>query len=320
MYSPVGRGGIVNEWGGNDGASNFASSSSRVRRGRRNSGRANNLMQQQPMFQASRGNMYSPVGRGGIVSEWGGNDGTSNFASSSTRVRRGRGNSGRANKSMQQQPKKEESEKNTDVKKLENELRVMREDKEVMERKFGQMEELLKIKEGELATAVAENNKFKVEKDFEVQFDKSWKESYETQIKNLKAELETLQDKVEPVSAMEKSTNNKKSPIVKKKLASALKKFVSVKKKIGLSQKKSPIAKKKLADAMKKLICVEKNEPKPKQAMIKCNTCDLMFKTTGLLRRHTRLKHSSVLTNNKKAGDDFGDDATVITAVEIDTQ
>ena len=63
---------------------------------------------------------------------------------------------------------------------------------------------------------------------------------------------------------------------------------------------------------------MEKN--KPEHAMIKCNTCDLMFKTTGLLRRHTRLKHSSVLTNNKKAGDDFGDDATVITAVEIDNQ
>jgi len=262
--------------------------------------------------------MYSPVGRGGIVNEWSGNDGASNFASSSSRVRRARRNSGRANNSMQQQPKKEETEKIRDVKKLENELRVMRKDKEAMERKFGQMEELLKIKEGELATAVAENNKFKVEKDFEVQFDKSWKESYETQIRNLKAELETLQDKEEPVSAMEKSTNNKKSPIVKKKLASALKKFVSVKKKIGLSQKKSPIAKKKLADAMKKLICVKKNERE--RAMIKCNTCDLMFKTTGLLRRHTRLKHSSVLTNNKKAGDDFGDDATVITAVEIDNQ
>jgi len=241
--------------------------------------------------------MYSPVGRGGIVNEWGGNDGASNFASSSSRVRRGRRNSGRANNLMQQQPKKEESEKIGDVKKLENELRVMRKDKEAMEKKFCQMEELLKIKEGELATAVAENNKFKVEKDFEVQFDKSWKETYETQIRNLKAELETLKE--EPVSAMEKSPNTKKkSPFVKKKLASALKKFVSVKKKIGSTQKKS--------DAMKKLI--------------KCNTCDLMFKTTGLLRRHTRLKHSSVLTNNKKAGDDFGDDATVITAVEIDNQ
>ena len=108
---------------------------------------------------------------------------------------------------MQQQPKKEESEKITDLKKLENELRVMREDKEAMERKFGQMEELLKIKEGELTTAVAENNKFKVEKDFEVQFDKSWKESYETQIRNLKAELETLKE--EPVSAMEKSPNTR---------------------------------------------------------------------------------------------------------------
>merc|ERR1719369_2088583 len=242
---------------------------------------------QPPMFQASRGNMYSPVGRGGIVNEWGGNDGASNFASSS-RVRRGRRNSGCANRLMQQQPKK------ADVKKLENELRVMREDKKVMERKFGQMEELLKIKEGELAAAVAENNKFKVEKDFEVQFDKSWKESYETQIRNLKAELETLKE--EPVSAMEKSPNSKKkSPIVKKKLASA---------------------KKKLADVMKKM----RQKYEPEHAMLKCNTCDLMFKTTGLLRRHTRLKHSSVLTNNKKAGDDFGDDATVITAVEIDNQ
>jgi len=256
--------------------------------------------------------MYSPVGRGGIVNEWGGNDGASNFASSS-RVRRGRRNSGRANRLMQQQPKK------ADVKKLENELRVMREDKEVMERKFGQMEELLKIKEGELATAVAENNKFKVEKDFEVQFDKSWKESYETQIRNLKAELETLQDKEEPVSAMEKSPNTqKKSPIVKKKFANALKKFVSVKKKIVSTQKKSPIAKKKLADAMKKMICVEKNEPE--QAMIKCDTCDLMFKTTGLWRRHTRLKHSLVLTNNNKAGDDLGGDATVNAAVKIDNK
>jgi len=252
--------------------------------------------------------MYSPVGRGGIVNEWGGNDGASNFASSS-RVRRGRRNSGRANRLMQQQPKK------ADVKKLENELRVMRKDKEVMERKFGQMEELLKIKEGELAAAVAENNKFKVEKDFEVQFDKSWKESYETQIRNLKAELETLKE--EPVSAMEKSPNSKKkSPIVKKKLASALKKFVSVKRKIVSTQKKSPIAKKKLADVMKKM----REKYEPEHAMLKCNTCDLMFKTTGLLRRHTRLKHSSVLTNNKNAGDDFGDDATVITAVEIDNQ
>ena len=113
-----------------------------------------------------------------------------------------------------------------------------------MEKKFGQMEELLKIKEGELATAIAENNKFKVEKDFEVQFDKSWKESYETQIRHLKAELETFQDKEEPVSAMEKSSNTKKkSPIVKKKLAIALKKFVPVKKKIFLLRKSRPLLK-----------------------------------------------------------------------------
>ena len=93
----------------------------------------------------------------------------------------------------------------------------MREDKEAMERKFGQMEELLKIKEGELATAVAENNKFKVEKDFELQFDKSWKESYEKQIRNLKAELETLRE--EQVSAMEKSPNTKKNrPLCFKKV------------------------------------------------------------------------------------------------------
>merc|ERR1719369_1736056 len=92
------------------------------------------------MFQASRGNMYnSPVGRREIVNDWGGNYGARNFASSSSRVRRGRRNSGRANNLMQQQPKKEESEKIRDVKKLENELRVMREDKEAMERKFGQM-------------------------------------------------------------------------------------------------------------------------------------------------------------------------------------
>merc|ERR1711936_1385933 len=98
-----------------------------------------------------------------------------------------------------------------------------------------------------------------------------------------------------------------------KKLASALKMFVSVKRKIVSTQKKSPIAKKKLADVMKKMR--EKNEPE--HAMLKCNTCDFMFKTTGLLRRHTRLKHSSVLTNNKKDGDGLEGDATVITEVEI---
>jgi len=255
--------------------------------------------------------MYSPVGRGGIVNEWGGNDGASNFASSS-RVRRGRRNSGRANRLMQQQPKK------AHVKKLENELRVMREDKEVMERKFGQMEELLKIKEGELATAIAEINKFKVEKDFEVQFDKSWKESYETQIRNLKAELETLRAKKEPVSAAEKSPNTRKnSPIVKKKLTNVIKKFVSVKNKFA-SAKKSPIAKKKLAKAVRKLILVEKKEPG--EAMIKCSKCDLNFKTAGLLRRHMRIKHTSVISNNKKAGEDLGSDATCPSVVEIDYQ
>jgi len=271
------------------------------------------------MFQTSMGNMYSPVGRGGVVNEWGGgNHGASNFVSPSSRVRKGRRSNGHSANLMKEQPKKEESEKISDVKKLENELRVVREGKEALKRKFDQLEELLKIKEGELATAVAENNKFKVEKDFEVQFDKSWKESYETQIRNLKAQLETLRAKKEPVSASEKSPNTRKnSPIVKKKLTNVIKKFVSVKNKFA-SAKKSPIAKKKLAKAVRKLILVEKKEPG--EAMIKCSKCDLNFKTAGLLRRHMRIKHSSVISNNKKAGEDLGSDATCPSVVEIDYQ
>jgi len=285
------------------------------------------------MFQASIGNMYSPVGRRGIVNGWGGNHGASNsvspssrgrgggnhgasnFVSPSSRVRRGRQSSGRSSNLIQQQSQKEESEDTSDVKKLENELREMRKDKEALKRKFGQLEELLKIKEGELATAVAENNKFKVEKDFEVQFDKSWKENYETQIRNLKVELETLRDKKEPASATGKSPNTKKnSPIVKKNLTNVIRKFASVKKKIV--SKKSPIAKKKLANAIRKLILVEKSEPQ--ESIIKCSTCDMMFKTAGLLRRHMRIKHSSVIFNTKKAGEDLGSDTTGLGAVEID--
>jgi len=37
----------------------------------------------------------------------------------------------------------------------------------------------------------------------------------------------------------------------------------------------------------------------PEQAAIQCNTCDSIFKTVGLLRRHMRCEHSSVITSNQ---------------------
>merc|ERR1712013_169092 len=78
------------------------------------------------------------------------------------------------------------------IKKLKKKLRLVREDKQAMKTRIDQLEELLKSKEGELLPAVAENNMHKVAKDFEVQLDKTWKECYETQIRNLRAELDDI--------------------------------------------------------------------------------------------------------------------------------
>jgi len=277
------------------------------------------------MYQAPVGNMFSPVGRdkGRIVDEWGsasnfvtnewgsasnfvsdewGNasnfvtnewGSASNFVSPSSRGRRSDSSDGRSY-SLLQQSKERDSEK---IKKLEKELKLMREDKEALQRRVDQLEKLLKIEKDELLSTVAEDNMHRVAKDFEVQFDKTWKESYETQIKNLKAELQSLYNEENPVTAMEKTPRVKKrSPIAKKKLTNALKKFESVRKRVS-APKKTPIAKRKLANALRKLISVEKKEPE--QAVIKCNTCDLIFKTAGLLRRHMRCEHSSVITSNQ---------------------
>jgi len=238
------------------------------------------------MFPAPRGNIYSPVDRGGIVNEWGG---SSSFVSPSSRGRRGGLNNGGSFSLKQQSTKtKEESEK---IKKLEKELRVVKEEKKALQRRIDQLEKLVKSKEVKdtLPTAVIENNLSMVAKDFEEQFDKSWKESYEKQIKDLKAELETLYDKETPIFAKEKTPNaKKKSPIAKKKFKDVLKKFASGRKQDS-APRKSSVAKKKLAGALRKLISVEKNGPE--QAKFQCNTCDSIFKTSGLLRLHMRYKH-----------------------------
>ena len=201
------------------------------------------------MYQAPVGNMFSPVGRdrGGIVDEWGGASnfvtnewgnasnfvsnewgGASNFVSSSSRGRRGRwsdSSDGRSYRLLQQSysllqlSKEKESKK---IKKLEKELKLMRKDKEALQRRVDQLEKLQKTVKIELPSTVAEDDMHRVAKDFEVQFDKTWKESYEIQIKK-----------------------------------------------------------------------------EPEQAAIQCNTCDSIFKTVGLLRRHMRCEHSSVITSNQ---------------------
>jgi len=255
------------------------------------------------MYQAPVGNMFSPVGRErrGIVNEWVSASNfvsdewgsASNFVSPSSRGQCSDSSDGRSY-SLLQQSNERDSEK---IKKLEKELKLTREDKEALHRRVDQLEKILKIEKDELPSTVAEDNMHRVAKDFEVQFDKTWKESYETQIKNLKAELQSLYNEENPVTAMEKTPRVKKrSPIAKKKLTNALKKFESVRKRVS-APKKTPIAKRKIANALRKLISVEKKEPE--QAVIKCNTCDLIFKTAGLLRRHMRCEHSSVISDNQ---------------------
>ena len=59
-----------------------------------------------------------------------------------------------------------------------------------------QLEGLLKAKEEALSRIVVENNKYKVVKDFKEVFEKSWKESCDKEIKNLKTELELMSAKL----------------------------------------------------------------------------------------------------------------------------
>ena len=113
-------------------------------------------------------------------------------------------------------------------------MEIVREDKEALENRISEMEEMLRVKNCELSSALTEVNKYKVGRDFKTQFDKSWKQSFESEIDHLRKELEM-------VSTELNSKNEQKCVVA---------------------------------------------------AVFKCQKCDLIFKTAGLLRRHTRFKHS----------------------------
>ena len=85
---------------------------------------------------------------------------------------------------------------NKTINELQNEVNALRESNKLLKKRIGKLEVLLKAKEEEFSRIVVENNRNKIVKDFEKVFDKSWKESCDKEIKNLKTELEFMSAKL----------------------------------------------------------------------------------------------------------------------------
>ena len=129
-------------------------------------------------------------------------------------------------------------QKNVEIKELHSKLKIVKEDKEAMKNKISNLEESLSAIEDELSRAKTEINKYKIEKDYESQFEQSWKLSYDREVDQLKKELEVVSAELNKTK--ENSNFN----------------------------------------------------------MNECQKCNVVFKTAGLLRRHTRFEHDgNVLIN-----------------------
>jgi len=139
-----------------------------------------------------------------VVNEWDNfsYNGSSNLGSNNLGKRQqGRRSEGRSSlESVQYQEESKDPllgrNSNETINELQNEIKVLKESNELLKERIGQLEELLKAKEELLSHIVEENNKYKIVKDFKEVFEKSWKESCEKEIKNLKTELELMSAKL----------------------------------------------------------------------------------------------------------------------------